>query len=177
MKKLSALLMCVVMVFTLCANASAVESVSLGDGDTTDIVYDDYLEERVVTRGENPPSARDVWDFDDGDYDGHVTRVRTGLYTNYCFYPNSKGRLYVDTNLDREVDANGETHSWKVVIGIYDMSEREIIDSKTGSLHTTDGYHKDSFTFSGLDTDTKYCFFISVYDEVCQVTGDVIVSN
>lgn len=178
MKKFTAMILAVAAIFALAMNASAVEVAKEAIGSYEAAVtmgYDDYLSESV-TRGSSVPSSSKVWDFDDGDYDGGVTRIRTGVYTNYCFYPNSSGKLYVSTNLRREIDANYEYHNWKIVISIYDMSGQYVKESKVGDLHTDTMYHAEEFTFSGLDKNTKYCFFISVYNAECQVSGDVTVS-
>lgn len=179
MKKFAAIIMALVMVFALAMNAGAVEIPENTIGsyeETVAVGYDDYLIESIA-RGSNIPSANNVWSFSNGQYDGHVSRISSGVYTNYCFYPNSSGRLYVRTDLERHIDANSHWHDWKIAISIYDMSGGFVKETQVGELHTDSAFYEDEFCFSGLDRNTKYCFFIFVYNNVCQVSGDVIISN
>lgn len=171
MKKITSLMLALVMNLVLCVPAFAAENEF-----PTDTVYDDYLTE-TVTRGIKVPSADKVWDFSEGRYDGVLDRIRTGIYTNYCFYPNSSGKLTFGWTVRGESHLV-ETTSWKVLVGIYDMSEEAIIETKGGDFHPGEGvFYTESVTFSGLDTNTKYCFFISVYNEARQIWGNCWVSQ
>lgn len=179
MKKFTAMIFVLATIFALAVNASAAEVSSneiRSNENVAEVVYDDYLQE-TVARGTNVPSSSNLWDFDDGEYEGGVTRIRTGVYTNYCFYPNSSGKLHVRTTLTRHIDVNNEYHDWKIIISVYDMAGQFVKESKVGDLHTDSMSHTDYFTFTGLDPNTKYCFFISVYGAVCQVSGDIIISD
>jgi len=169
----------IAMTFSLAMTASAAEAVSDISSYEEAVAkgYDDFLTDQAVTRGSNPPSASSLWNFGNGDYEGYVSKIRTGVYTNYCFYPNSDGELCVTTNLQRQIDANGNYHNWKIVVSAYNMDGKYFEETETGSLHTDSLYHEDELIFTELDSNTKYCFFIKVYNEVCQVTGDVIVSR
>lgn len=174
-KRIMTLVLAFVMMLSVCVNASAATREPQNLDEAIAMGYDDFLVEQV-TRGNNIPSSSSLWDFNDGDYEGHVSRIRTGVYTNYCFYPSSSGRLYVTTNLQRHIDANYEYHDWKIVVSAYNMSGKYIEQTKTGDLHTDSLYHEDELVFTGLDSDAKYCFFIKVYNDACQVSGDVTVS-
>ena len=139
--------------------------------------YDDYMEE-IVTRGDNVPSANKVYDLSEDDYKGRLNYIRTGIYTNYCFYPSSSGRLTFRWEVRGVKPLDGSTPNWKVLVGIYDMSGKYILQTKSGDFHNDFGpYHEESVTLSGLAPDTKYCFFISVYDGACQILGDCWVSQ
>ena len=179
MKKIVALMMAFAMTFSLAMTASAAEAVSDISSYEEAVAkgYDDYLTE-AVTRGTSVPSASKVWDFDDGRYDGRLNNIRTGIYTNYCFYPNSDGELTFGWNVRGNQSLDGASAKWKVLVGIYDMSGKYIVETKTSPFYYNYGiFHADDVTFSGLDTDTKYCFFISVYDGACQIYGDCWVSD
>ena len=176
-KRIMTLVLSVAMIFSMCVNASATEKTPQGYEDAITMGYDDFLTDQAFTRGSNPPSATSLWNFGNGDYEGYVSRIRTGVYTNYCFYPNSNGELCVTTNLQRHIDANGNYHNWKIVVSAYNMDGKYFEETETGELHTDSLYHEDELLFTELDSNTKYCFFIKVYNEVCQVTGDVIVSR
>lgn len=175
-KKIMTLALVFLMTLSVCVNASAATREPQNLDEAIAMGYDDFLVEQV-TRGNNPPSSSSLWNLDDGDYGGRVSRIRTGVYTNYCFYPNSSGELYVTTNLQRHADANYEYHDWKIVVSAYNMTGKYIEQTEKGTLHTDSLFHKDELVFTGLDSDTKYCFFIKVYNDACQVSGDVIVSR
>ena len=170
-------MMALAMMFSLAMTASAAEAVdgiapyeeAAADG------YDDYLVE-VATRGTSVPSASDVWDFDDGAYEGRLINIRTGIYTNYCFYPNSSRELTFEWNVKGKESLDGADAKWKVLVGIYDMSGKYILKTKSSPFYYDYGtFHKDSVTFTGRDTNTKYCFYISVYNEANQIYGDCTV--
>lgn len=175
-KRIITLALAFVMMLSVCVNASAATREPANYNEAIAMGYNDFLVEQV-TRGNNPPSASTLWNFDYGDYEGHVSRIRTGVYTNYCFFPNSSGRMYVTTNLQRQIDANYEYHDWKIVVSAYNMSGNYIEETETGDLHTDSLYHEDELVFTELDSGTKYCFFIKVYNDACQVSGDITISR
>ena len=180
MKRIMSLVLAAASVFTMTTSAFAAEIPENQNPETAVMAvdYDDYLVENTgLERGTKPPSASNFHDLDDTDYTGRVDLIRTGVYTNYCFKPNSSGELYVDTSLIGNVDMNGAFNPWKVRISVYDMSGNYVKETQEGRLHSVRTYCDDSFTFSGLNTSRKYCVFIAVYNEVCQVSGDVIVSH
>lgn len=179
MKKIAALMMAIAMTFSLAMTASAADVVDDISSYEEAVAsgYDDYLTE-AVTRGTSVPSASKVWDFNDGKYEGFLNNIRTGIYTNYCFYPNSDGELTFGWNVKGNQSLDGASAKWKVLVGIYDMSGKYIVETKGGSFCYDYGiFHKGSVTFADLDPDTKYCFFISVYDGACQIYGDCWVSD
>lgn len=175
-KRIMTLALAFVMMLSVCVNASAATREPQNYDEAIAMGYNDFLVDQV-TRGNNPPSSSALWNFDNGDYEGYVSRIRTGVYTNYCFYPNSSGIMYVTTNLQRHIDANDEYHNWKIVVSAYNMSGQYIQETEIGDLHTDSLYHEDELVFTELDSDTKYCFFIKVYNDACQVSGEVIVSR
>lgn len=143
------------MTVSMCVNASAVAREPENLEETIAMGYDGLLVEEVVARGINPPSANNLWNFNSGAYVGKVTKIRTDIYTNYCFYPSSSGKLRVTTDLRRHIDANYEEHNWKIAVGAYNMDGKYVEMTKTGNLHTDSLFHEDVLDFTGLDSNTK----------------------
>ncbi|WP_312637306.1 hypothetical protein [Oscillibacter sp.] len=182
MKKSVCVIMTLCMIFALGVNASALQppNATMEFPDSYEAAmamgYDDYLTETAVTRGTGVPST--LYDLSTGTYEGFLDNIRTGIYTNYYFYPNSNGKLTFSWNVRGNKPLDGSSPSWKVLVGVYDIAGGYIKETKEGAWHSDFGsFHEEELTFSNLSTSKKYCFFISVYNGACQIWGDCYVSR
>lgn len=100
------------------------------------------------TKSLSIPTA--YWNLSSSDYHGTLTEVRVNwLYTNYYFYPNSSGKLYLDYDIE-PINVAGT----KMYIRVYDITT-----SSEVALYTSGGSPTSScIQVSGLNTSHKYAF-------------------
>lgn len=170
MKRITSIILTVVMVFALNTTAGAV---CLSEKE-----YDDYLDGTIMTRGQELPSIDNFFDLSDDRYDGTLSRCSAGLYTNYCFSPNDSGNLYVGWDVYAHAVPSSSDMSWTFKVSVYDMTTDRVVATKTSDPFHGNGVsnsHSATFTFTDLNTSHKYCVFFSC-DET-QVSGDVWVGH
>lgn len=153
--------------------ATTLDTNGLPDG------YDDYLGGTIMPHGESKPSIRDVFDLTSERYEGHLDRCLTGLYTNYCFKPNSNKTLYVgwDIYAHGYLD-HGPSPTWTFSVKLYDLTANKWAGSALDGPYkdiSISNSHSDYAVFSDLNTTHKYCVLFSC-DET-QVSGDVWVGH
>lgn len=121
-----------------------------------------------LTRSLSIPTA--YWNLSSSNYYGNLVEVRVNwLYTNYYFYPNSSGKLYLDYDIT-PVDAAGT----KMYIRVYDITTSSEIAVYTSGASPT----SSCIQVSGLNTSHKYAFaFRAKRDPLAYnaVEGSIIV--
>lgn len=117
-KKILALFLALVVVFTMSVSASASEVHSTDNAIPIVLVPESELgidNETVTSRGLSLPSQN--WNLREEDYSVTLTEVGSSrLYTNRTFRPDSNQRLYISVN----VRAKKNTTTFK--IGYYDIT-------------------------------------------------------
>ena len=100
------------------------------------------------SRSTSIPTA--YWNLSSANYYGNLVEVRASwLYTNYYFYPNSSGKLYLDYYIT-PINSPGT----KMYIAVYDITT-----SSTVTTYTSAGSPTGScIQVSGLNTSHKYAF-------------------
>lgn len=135
-------------------------------------INDDYntYELEPLSKGLKKPT--DAWNFADGKYQGHISGLKTCLFTNYTYQPNSDGVLVVQGEFKRAYKS-----ACTVLVQCYDA-----ITNKLKSYYEFPTFFNEdgvkAVRFAHLDKNHTYYFKLSaVYDSSNSVTGSFHVRN
>jgi len=179
MKKLLSLIMTLCMVLAMAVPAFAAEvNTSTEAASSTNSVIDRNVPVSDVlggisTRSTSKPTA--FWDLDDSTYHADLEEVGVAwLYTNYYFYSNDDGEIYVD------YDVQSDGNPVIMRIGLYDLDDGSWTLWDTDYINVAGENGDDSMYFYNCDTSHRYAIaFTSVFDGFSRITlsGDAYISH
>lgn len=109
------------------------------------------------------------WDLENkNNYDANLQVVgKAWLYTNYYFYPNGDGKLYVDYDLVAESNT-------VVQLGIYDISQSKIVATWLTSEFGTEGLSGSMYWYN---LTPSHGYAIAFRSTEATVSGNAEVRN
>lgn len=114
-------------------------------------------EKRLITRETSRPTK--YWELRNNPYSGKIEYLtKSTLYTNYYFFPNENGVLFVSYNFRSETGAPVALR-----IRLYDMYQNKFVNS-----YESDYVSRGSgvMYFSGLVTNRTYCIAFECDDKI-----------
>lgn len=165
MKKIFVSFLSIVMLFTLSCSAFATELEPVKNEYGT---YD-LLDGRL--RGISIPKSG--WNLTSRDYSGSLSNVGAGVYTNYKFFPNTDGELWV--GWDVMPVQSGTTVQLKITL--YNAKTDKVVSTKYGDGMLYPNTDKGSAWFVDLDDNTEYYIKFSADPTNIQIGGTIYVSH
>lgn len=182
MKKLKVISIVLIIVLSFCSmsiNTSAVEIDSYNTNVLNDCFvvddanYTEILNGNIQTYSLSKPTQ--YYNLSNSNYKASLEVVGNAwLYTNYYFYPNSSGRIYVNYTIYSDTG-----RATKMKIGFYDLTDKEWDAYYTTNGSTLSGISGKMYAYN-LDKNHKYAVaFYSVYDGWTHDTvhGSAVISH
>lgn len=150
MKKLCAVVLVVLSLFTLCVPAmaySAPQATEAPSIETGEVTWVDVLDGNAITPfGLSAPTS--FWDLAaNGSYGATISGLRYSvLYTNRYFKPNSSGRLYVSTLLNRDYPNQGGSQ-YDLILYRRNAGEQSSYTCNIGQQHNVQFYNLDTSAY------------------------------